>query len=168
MTPEQLVALLEGIKRRVPDAAADAAMAMARTFEHYVKAVTLQRYRHPPGMWTLSLRGQPPAIVTGGLAGSVKSWPGMRTEFVAQAHAGAFAVYARVQEKGAVIGHKRAEWLHWENVDPRTGEWKGWYKKSVRVGPHPFFTPSVRDTIADGSLTRAAEDAFERAMWPAP
>jgi hypothetical protein len=165
MTPEELVGFLEGLKRRVSDAAPDAAMAMAERFESYVRHVTLQRYRHPPGMWTLSLRGQPPAIVTGELAASVRSWPGMRTEFVAQAHTGAFAVYARVQEKGAVIWHKQAEWLHWENVDPRTGEWKGWYKKSVRVGPHPYFGPSVRDTIADGSLTQAAEDAFERAMW---
>ncbi len=166
MNVRELSAYLQGLSDKVATRGPEAAVwAMAETYRRYVQKVTLRRFAHSPGTWTTSPPGGTPAWVNGDLARSIKSRQGNRTAYTASAGVGPYIIYGRIQEKGGDIWHRRANWLHWQNIDPRTGQLTDWYRKHVYIPPRPYLEPSARDTIADGSLSRSAAAAFMAAVW---
>jgi hypothetical protein len=40
-----------------------------------------------------------------------------------------------------------------------------WYRVHVYIPDRPYMRPTVDQTVSDGSLGRAAADAFEIAVW---
>lgn len=165
MTPDPSE-VLEALIARVMEAPPDAAMAMAKRYQDHLQNVTLRRYTHAPLTWTNSpAETGTPAWVTGNLERNIRTRPGLRTTFTAQASTGSYAIYARVQEEGAEIWHKTANWLHWVNIDPRIGLLTDWYRKFVKIPPRPYMKPALHDVMADGSLTESAAASFLATVW---
>src|SRR6202035_2648904 len=124
MPLDELPEFWRGVQADVRTAARAAAMGMANAYADHLQAVTLRRFSHPPGVWTNSPReAGTPAWVTGDLARSIRTREGVYADSWAMASVGPYIIYGRIQEEGGVITPKRAHWLHWQNIDPRTGMW---------------------------------------------
>lgn len=159
ISPEELPAVLRELRDKAAVAAEPCVMAMAGTFKDRLTGVTLRRYSHPPATKTPSPPGQPPAWMTGELARSVTSVLGPSGGMTATATVGPHTVYARIQEYGGSIRPVRARFLRW------TEDGIVHYSKHVRLPPRPYMRPAIREVIEDGSLTRAAAEAFMAAVW---
>lgn len=149
MDPAALPAVLAAISARAAAAAPDVANAMAFAYQRHLVDVTLTRYSHPPQTKTPSPPGQPPALVTGTLRRSVRVDPAHGSG-VAVAHVAPHTVYARIQEAGGDIYPVRARYLRW------TEDGVVHYSRHVHLPERPYMAPATRETIADGSLHRAA------------
>lgn len=176
MTPEELPAFLKAIRDRAATSAPPVVMAMADTYRDHVSHVTLQRYTNAPYSKTPSPPGQPPARISGELAGSVRSHLGPSSGLVARASTAPHTVYARVQEIGAEITVKSRKYLKWLTNYPTsaTAFWKSAregdglflnFARSVTIPARPYMRPATRECIANGSLARAAMRAFMAKVW---
>ena len=69
-------------------------------------------------------------------------------------------IYAATQERGGV---------HEAHTVPSTctGSTPGgeWFKKRVDIPQAPYMEPAQREVIEDGSLVRAAMEAFMAVVW---
>ena len=150
MDAAALPAILAAIGARAAAAAPDVANAMAFAYQRHLQDVTLTRYSHPPRTKTPSppVTGTP-ALVTGTLRRSVRVDPAHGSG-VAVARVAPHTVYARIQELGGHIYPVRARYLRW------TEDGVVHYAKHVYLPERPYMGPAARDTIADGSLHRAA------------
>lgn len=135
---------------------------MAEGFQRKVRNDVLRRTMHPPGEFWRATRGMPPAYASGNLARSVLRSPAVRTgPASARASAGAYALYAGVQEFGKEnIVPVRANYMHWVNSRG------AWWMKRVDIPEHPFFRPARDEMIREGSLSRLAAAAFYKAISP--
>lgn len=176
MSPDELPAFLKAIRDRAADAAPECVMAMADTYRDHVSHVTLQKYTNTPFSKTPSPPGQPPARISGELAGSVRSHLGPSSGMVAHATTAPHTVYARIQEVGGIISVKSRRYLKWLTDYPTsaTAFWKSAregdglflnFARSVRIPARPYMRPATEETVADGSLTRAAMRAFVARVW---
>jgi len=81
---------------------------------------------------------------------------------MAEASVAPHVFYAAIQEwGGSMNAHPPAGprgYMHFFSG----GEW---FLKHVHVGPNPYMHPTVVQCIGNGSLGRAAADAFEIAAW---
>lgn len=135
-------------------------MAVAQTYQKHLQKVTLRRSFAAPGQFgTPAAPGQPPAWRTGELARSVTTAAGASSGLTARATVAPHTVYARLQNEGGVNRPTRAKYMHWINSG---GEW---YAKRVRIPARPYMLPALDDCIANGSLTRAAMEAFYAKVW---
>jgi len=157
VTVDELPAMFEGIAAKVLDAAKPAVDAMADTFQDYVVR-ELNRFQVSIGAFGTPSPAHigPPAHRSGKLAGSVTVSPGASGGGVATASVAPHTIYARTQEVGEIHRAKRL-YMHWINDG---GEW---WRKMVDIPERPYMRPAHDATIADGSLTRAAMEAFVRA-----
>ena len=130
---------------------------MAHTFERAVKRTLTLRTRGMHDFRPAGERGQPPALRSGRLRGSVAS-AGGAGDPVAVSSVAPHVFYAGVQEWGGEMNARPRGYMHFYSG----GEW---FLKHVRVGPNPYMRPTLRACIANGSLSRAAADAFEIAVW---
>ena len=158
ITAAQLPGILRGIADKTARAAPDCANAMGFAYQRHLVTVTLRRYTHPPQTKTPSPPGQPPALVTGTLRRSVRV-DLARGLVVAAARVAPHTVYARIQELGGHIYPVRAKYLRW------TEDGVVHFSKHVYLPARPYMAPALADTIANGSLTRAAAAAFMKAVW---
>ena len=176
MSPDELPGLLRAIRDRAADAAPECVMAMADTYRDHVAHVTLQRYTNAPFSKTPSPEGQPPARISGELAGSVRSHLGPSSGTIARASTAPHTVYARIQEVGGDISVKTRKHLKWLTNYPTsaTAFWKSAregdglflnFARSVHLPERPYMRPAAVETVADGSLTRAAMRAFMARVW---
>ena len=167
MSPEENLAFWKAVRDQSTTAAQPAANGMTGTFEDAVQR-TLKLSAHAPmpagpphsipfGIFHKAAPGAPPAYATGNLSRSI-----MRTAasggLVSSALVGATAIYAALQEWGGETWPNRSAYMHWVNT---AGPW---WKKRVTVPEHPYMRPTVDRTVADGSLGRAARDAFAAHM----
>jgi hypothetical protein len=172
VSPDELVALLEGIRAKAGKAAGDAAMAMGQTYQDYVQNVTLVRREHPPQTWTDSPRGSSPAEVTGALRRSITCVRGPGGGTYGSSVVAPHTVYAAVQEFGAVIrahprvrggwtgkylGGKRGRGQHTMRF---VVDGEQYFPMVVEVPERPYMRPAARDCIANGSLSEAAGQSF--------
>ena len=156
MTPDELPGFLAAFRTRVEGAAGPAAKAMADEYKSHLTRVTLQRFHSVPGQFgTPSPAGEGPvASRTGRLAASVTSWGGASGGGVGTAYVAPHTIYAVTQEWGEIHYRRTREYMHWINSG---GEW---WKKRVDIPQRPYMRTARDETIADGSLTRAATEAF--------
>jgi hypothetical protein len=165
VTVEELIAKLEAIRDDAAAAMPACAEAMAGTYKDHLVRVTLRRtyaspFPGPPGKGqygTPAPEGGPPAYRFGNLSRSVIAWPGAFTGVSATAHVAPTVIYAGVQEFGAEIGAHRM-YMRWFN----SRGW--WYKKHVSIPKRPYLEPALNETVADGSLVRAAAERFAALM----
>lgn len=157
MDPSGLPAMFQGIERRAGAAASPASLAMAHTFERAVKRTLSLRSRGQYDRRAREERGQPPAMRSGALRNSVTS-AGGTGDPVAVSSVAPHVFYAGIQEWGGSMNARPRSAMHFFSG----GEW---FLQHVRVGPNPYMRPTIRACIANGSLSRAAADAFEAAVW---
>ena len=164
MTPAELPPVLAAVGERASRAAPDAATAMAYAYHRHLTGDVLRRYTHPPRTKTPSPPGGPPALVTGTLRRSVRAVAAAGGGPVAMALVAPHTVYARIQELGGHIYPKhttrggRPGFLRW------TEDGVTHYARHVYLPPRPYMAICTRETIANGSLHRAAVAAFEAAV----
>ena len=152
--------MLKALRDKASGAAPPTVMAIADTYKDHLTKVTLRRSFAAPGQFgTPAAPGQPPAWRTGALARSVTSLLGASTGLTATATVGPHTIYARVQNQGAINRPTHAKYMHWVNSGG------SWYKKRVRIPPRPYMQPALDDCIANGSLVKAAMEAFYLEVW---
>lgn len=165
MNPDELVLYLEALTARAALAATPVVNAMADRYHWVVSREELTRYWHSVGTRTPSPPGEPPAWMTGRLSQSITKQvtPGSPE---ARASVAPHTIYAHIQEVGGPI---------WANI--RLGA-KGkklhtlsfvtngvrYFPLEVRLPPRPYMRPASEEVVRDGSLRRAALDAFETWM----
>lgn len=159
MTPEELPGVLAKLAAKAATAAVPAVNAMALAYQRHLVTVTLVRYSHPPFTHTDSPPGQPPALVTGTLRRSVTPELAAGGGPRATASVAPHTVYARIQELGGNIYPVRRKFLRW--VEDGSVH----FSKHVYLPPRPYMAPAREETVADGSLRRAAVKAFTAAVW---
>jgi phage gpG-like protein len=99
-----------------------------------VQVEELSRKTHPLGTPTPSKPGEPPALITGALRGSVYPEPvtagGLRASVIIGGH----VIYARIHELGGMAG----------------------YEHKSHLPPRPYLRPGVIRFIATGEARKAA------------
>lgn len=159
MDPSELPAMFQNIENRVGAAASPAVLAMAHTFERAVKR-NLALTSHPPHIRTPSPEGSFPSLMTGRLRRSVTS-EGGGGDPVAEASVAPHVFYAGIQEYGRPQGMtaRPGGYMHFwtDGVE--------YFRKHVRAPARPYMHPTIRQCIGNGSLGRAAADAFEISVW---
>jgi phage gpG-like protein len=159
MTPEENVAFLGLLSGTVAGSASDIADGMAGVFQSRVQWETLRETSHGVGEFWKATRDRPPAYASGNLARSIvrtAAFGGIR----ASATVGATAKYAAIQEYGGWTWPSNHKFMHWVNSGG------SWFMKTVYIPEHPYMRPTVEAVIRDGSLQRAAIDAFMEHMFP--
>jgi hypothetical protein len=160
ITLAELVPVLEELRDKAATAAPPTVMAMADTYKDHLTKVTLRRSFAAPGQFgTPAAPGQPPAWRTGALARSVTSRLTGSSGLTATAVVAPHTIYARIQNAGGVNRAVHARYMHWVNSGG------SWYKKVVRIPERPYMEPALKDVIADGSLVKAAMEAFYVWVW---
>jgi phage gpG-like protein len=160
VTPDELPGFLSGLRDRAEATAGPVAKAMADEYETHLTRVTLQRYHSAPGQFgTPSPRDEGPvASRTGRLAGSVTSREGASGGGVGTAYVAPHTIYAVTQEWGEIHYARTRKYMHWTNSGG------SWWKERVDIPQRPYMRTATRETIADGSLTRAAMEKFVSIM----
>jgi hypothetical protein len=125
---------LKSMQARVPAAVTAAALAMALDFTAEVKTNELTRYTHAEGTPTPSPPGEPPALISGALRGSVYPQPPVSEGAQAEVTVGGTVIYARIQELGGWAGRGHASYLP----------------------PRPYLKPAAERVIGSGQATKAA------------
>lgn len=157
MDPSGLPAMFDAIEARASAGASPAVLAMAHQFESAVKRTLSLRSRGMHDYRPAGERGTPPAIRSGALRSSVASAGGGGAP-VAEASVAPHVFYAGIQEWGGFMRARPGGYMHFQSG----GEW---FLKHVHVGPNPYMKPTIAACIADGSLGRAAANAFDIAVW---
>lgn len=136
----------------------EASAAMAEYAVQKIRG-NLNARSHPPETKTPAPPGGPPARISGRLLRSVTAGRTTGRGGVWVTEAGSRGViYAHVQEYGREIHARRAPFL----VFVQDGMvHRG---RQVYIPPRPFVTSTVAQIRHDGSLTRAGEAAFHRAV----
>ncbi len=160
MTIDEVPTLLAAIRDQAANTAGPVAKAMADEYKTHLTTVTLQRYHSMPGQYgTPSPRDEGPvASRTGKLAGSVTSWYSAAGYGYGSASVAPHTVYAVTQEWGEIHYARTRRYMHWTNSGG------AWWKKSVDIPERPYMRTATKETVADGSLTRAAMDKFVSLM----
>jgi hypothetical protein len=160
ITLAELPGVLRELQAKAADAAPVTVMAIAETYKDHLTHVTLRRSFAAPGQFgTPAAPGEPPAWRTGRLAGSVTAVLGALSGLTARATVGPHTIYSRIQNAGGINRPTRAHYMHWVNSG---GEW---FKKRVVIPARPYMEPALKDCIANGSLTKAAMEAFYAKVW---
>ena len=158
--------MFEGIKSRVEASAVPVVDAIAETYKDHLVGYTLHESgSHAPVTRTPAPPGRPPAFMTGGLAASVTRTPGVGGGGVAVAYVAPHTIYAATQEYGGVHVGKPFMWLWVRYIGPGEVLKRGWLRRRVDIPARPYMSTAVSETIADGSLVRAAADTFMRVVW---
>lgn len=161
--PDDLLSALVGLEFRGMRTSPVVARAMADCFHDHLVNVTLKRYEHPMYTRTPAPAGGPPATMSGELGLSVTSEvrSGVLTS---RAWVGPHTIYAGVQEFGAEIDVKHMTTNRWGHTMPGFMRWfndgEFWYKRHVSIPARPYMEIARNEVIADGSLYRAAYNAF--------
>lgn len=160
MTFEELAGLLRVLAVRCGEAAIPAANGMAREFSNELKRRLTER-SHVRGTRTPAPPGSVPAKESGLLAFSVRVDPYASTPVVATAVAGPhMPPRDAVQEFGGSMharpGNRRGMTFLYGDM---------YHAQHVTVPAREYMISTVNILIADGELTRAAEEAWYRAMW---
>jgi hypothetical protein len=159
VTPDELVAYLTVLRDKAALAAPAAAKAMGEAYKDHLQNVTLVRSSHPPATKTPSPPGSPPALMTGTLRRSITCVQGPGGGTYGTALVSPHTIYARIQEYGGHIYPKRVRYLRWVE------DGMVHYSKHVYIPERPYLRPAVRETVADGSLSRAAMASFIQSVF---
>jgi hypothetical protein len=153
---DEVPILLMGIAELAANAAGPVAKAMADEYKSHLTEVTLQRYHSAPGQFGTPSPAHegPVASRTGRLAASVTSWQGASGPGFGSASVAPHTIYAVTQEWGEEHFARTRKYMHWTNSGG------SWWKERVNIPERPYMSTAMKETIADGSLTRAAMVKF--------
>jgi hypothetical protein len=158
VTPDEVPAFLRTLQGAAMNAASPAANAMGERMEREVH-FQLKLAAHPPGQFYRAPREASPAFASGHLDTSMFHTTAF-SRVRATSVVGNTAIYAAVQEFGAIQWPSNHKFMHWRNTG---GEF--WMRR-VTIPEHPYFKPALKRIISNGSLRESALDAFKRSMPP--
>lgn len=166
----ELPAYLEGIKARVEAAAVPVADSMAKTYKEHLTGFTLlESGSHPPVTRTPAPEGRPPAVMPGGvngsLVGSVTRAPASGGGGIATGSVQPNVIYAATQEWGSVHQGSPWMWLWVRYIGPMAVQERGWLRHEVKIPPRPYMRTAVLELIGTGGMTRSAADTFMAVVW---
>jgi hypothetical protein len=156
---------------RAEAAAVPAANAMTEAYhDHLIGFTLIESGSHPPVTRTPAPPGRPPAVMPGGVNGSligsvtraaaVPDGPGIATGSVQPN-----TIYAATQEWGGVH-HGSPYMLLWVRyVGPYEVRKRGWRKAVVDIPARPYMRTAVAEMIATGELSRVAGRTFSAYTW---
>jgi phage gpG-like protein len=133
-TVPEVTARLKALQARAPAAARTSAVAMGLLMSDEVKLNELRRYTHEAGTPTPSPPGEPPAMISGDLRGSVLPEPPVSRGLVSSVTVGGTVICARIQELGGWAGRGHASYLP----------------------ARPYIKPAAERLIASGAIRAAA------------
>jgi hypothetical protein len=170
VTPAELPAYLEAIKARVEASVVPVADAMAEAYKDHLTGFTLlESGSHPPVTQTPAPLGRPPALMPGGvngsLVGSVTRAPAVGGDGVATASVQPNVIYAATQEWGSVHRGNPRMWLWVRYIGPQEVKRRGWVKPIVRIPERPYMRTAVLELMGTGQLSRVAARTFEAVVW---
>ena len=170
MDPGALPGYLKAINVRVAEAAVPAVGAIAKTYKDHLVDFTLRESgSHPPVTRTPAAPGRPPAFMPGGLNGSlaasVTRTPATGGGGIGEASVAPHTIYAATQEWGGVHHGSPFMWLWVRYIGMLAVARRGWVRRTVTIPERPYMRTAVDETIANGSLVRAGERAFETTVW---
>lgn len=165
LSPEELPEYLRGFADRVDPAGRAAANGMSSAFDRGLKTNELIRTTGHP-----SAPGQPPALETGRLRGTLRIKPAVEAgpyRWKSGNHPD--TVYAHIQEYGGEI------WAKHTYVDHRTGitrpgflRWGSpgdyHYARHVRLPERSYMRAGVKRMAGDGTLRRGAVAGFNHVL----
>ena len=176
ITPDELPAYLQAIYDRVEAAAVPVAQKVGNAYKEHLVGFTLHEsgeHGHATfenGVATYpeaAPAGRPPAFMDGQLADSVLQDPAYAVgPGVARTTVAPHTVYAATQQWGAVH-HGRPGMALWYERDLTMSQVRQahWLRRSVTIKEHPYMNVAVDETIANGALERAGEEAFTVTVW---
>ena len=170
----EAAAYLEVIAERAEAAAEPVAIAMAEAFTDHVSEVTLRQTAHDRWSKTPAPETGPPSYVSGHLADSFVVIPGGGGGGTGRAIAGNTAIYAAVQQFGAIIRVKTRKFLMWKTDYPTkaTSFWKseregdGLYlnfAKEVRIPDRDYWARGLVE--AEGEIEEKKIATFMALVW---
>lgn len=172
MTPAEDAAFLKALAARALDAAVPVAGVIGRTYEQHLKDVTLtESGSHGPateaGYPPSAPPGAPPMLMTGHLRDSVGMYGPTGGGGIGRSSVSPDTVYAGTIQWGGVHHPVSGPymWLWIGYVGYLTVLRKNWYKPEVTIESRPYMTIALAEEIATGELQRAAEAAFEAAVY---
>lgn len=172
MTPEEDVAFLKAAAARALAAAVPVAGVMGKTYERHLVDVTLvESGTHAPVTDTPAAPGRPPAQMPGGVNGSLRGSVTMEGPSggagIGESSVAPHTVYAATQEWGSVHDAVNGPymWLWIAYVGYREVIRRRWLRTTVEIPKRPYMRTAVAEEIASGELQKAAEAAFEAAVW---
>ena len=170
ITPDELPGYLQAIYDRVEAAAVPVAQAVGNTYKEHLTGFTLRESgEHSAPTHTPSVPGRPPAFMTGDLAGSVRQVPASAIgPGVAVTSVAPHTDYAATIQWGDIHfgepGKGMWLWLH-RPYTPQQVLRRNLVRNVVHIPSYPYMNVAVDETIADGALERAGEEAFTAAVW---
>lgn len=138
--------------------------------DHLVDYTLIESGAHPPAMDPPAYPpaappGRPPMVMTGNLRDTVVKTPAAGDGGVAECSVFPTVIYANTQQWGA--DHTGAPlmvlWLRYVGYDRAKAA--GWRRHTVRIKPHPYMNTAVDESIANGTLSRAAVASFAAVVW---
>jgi hypothetical protein len=165
--------LYEAIRARAETAAVPVAGVIGKTYKGHLVDVTLvESGSHPPVTQTPAAPGAPPAVMPGGVHGSLRGSVTMGGPVggggIGESWVNPNVIYAATQEYGGVHHAVRGPymWLWINYIGPAAVKRRGWRKETVTIPERPYMRRAVAETIANGSLSRAAAAAFAAMVLP--
>jgi hypothetical protein len=170
VTPAELPAYLREIRARVAAAEVPVADKMAEAYkDHLVGFTLIESGSHPPVTRTPAAEGRPPAVMPGGvngsLIGSVTRAPATGGDGFGTASVQPNTIYAATQEWGSDHDGSPFMWLWVRYIGPRAVKSMGWKRRTVHIPERPYMRTAVSEMIASGELSRTAADTFEAVVW---
>lgn len=165
MTPDECIALMQGIQDKAAKSAPACADAMGTVHKDWMQNVTLSRFVSVPVSQTPSPPGSPPASMTGALRRSITCTRGASGGMVASAIVGPHTIYARTQEFGEVHHGRPRMYLWLRYIGAEEVVIRGWRKRVVDIPARPYVRPSRDDVIGNGMAVSAANAAFMREVF---
>lgn len=157
VTLDELPGYLEMLAVRAGEAAIPGSNAMSDTLDKAVVAA-LTKLSHARGTRTPSAPGEPQAKESGDLAGSVLMVPATTPVVATSSVSPHMSPRDWVQEYGKVINARPGGRMVFYYGDL-------YRARRVKVPERSYMRSTVERLVADGSLTRAAAEAFYAAMW---
>jgi hypothetical protein len=168
VTITEAIALYREIRDRVEASAVPVCDAMTSSYKDHLVGVTLRESgAHAPVTQTPAAPGRPPAFMTGGLAASVTRTPAVGSGGIAVGFVAPHTVYAATQEYGGVHHAVKGPymWLWLRYIGAYEVKRRGWRMRTVVIPERPYMSAAVDETIASGSLERAAYERFMAVVW---
>ena len=170
ITPDELPAYLQAIYDRVEAAAVPVAQKVGNAYKEHLVGFTLRESgEHTAPTHTPSVPGRPPAFMTGHLAETVRQVPAFGVgPGVARTSVAPHTDYAATIQWGQThVGRPgKGMWLWLDRpYTPHQVKARNLVKEEVVIPSYPYMNVAVDETIANGALERAGEEAFTAAVW---
>jgi len=138
-----------------------------------VDVTLIESGTHAPVTLTPAPPGRPPALMPGGVNGSLRGSVTMSGPTggggIGLASVAPHTIYAATQEWGSTHTAKNGPfmWLWIRYIGYQEVIARSWLRREVTIPERPYMRTAVAEEIANGELQAVAESTFEAVVWGA-